>query len=433
MDPKQRNAEAERLQSKLDGGNLDAHSKKVLEDEVNAILHSGGLVDFLGAAMSKAQLDENSVPIGNRWFVSNNPNDGVGQFDAEAVKSGKFGAKTYSDAIGIVTYDDQAQQLDTKLEFVDKKEDAEGRTSMGSWPLNVSTAGVKGSLDEMMEAWKKDLSPGMATKKIAPPSSKDQATKFCSHMVGRPEYLVDFADRSGIPVIADAYRIAHTPTVNNPGSDVSEWLKSYQDACKMPYPINGKTDIVREDGGWMMFRSDHWWRLDDREVPESVWRPLELKSGPEHLPLTLAEYGELAIKLTPNQQFGLRSSQEVLARVPIGSLVSTADALAIYALCSDDERAKALTDAGLDLASCSQEIQSRALKCIFEACLNSGDMGKMRSAIRGTLNLKGCRFSLDERSKPPLDKRSHDVMINYETESHSISVSQFFNCTCGSP
>lgn len=433
MDSKQRNAEADRLQNKLNGDTQDAHGKKVLEDEINAILHSGGLIDLLGPAMSKAQLDENGVPIGNRWFVSNNPNDGVGQFDAEAIKSGKFAAKTYSDAIGIVTYDDESQLLDTKLEFVDKSDDSEGRTLGGSWPLNVSTSGVKGSLDEMMEAWKQDLSPDMAAKKIAPPSSKEQTSKFCSQRVGRPEYLVDFADRSGIPVIADAYRIAHTPTVNIPGTDVSEWLKNYQGACKMPYPIVGKTDTVREDGGWIMFRSDHWWRLDDREIPESIWRPLELRSGTEHLPLTLAEYGELAMRLTPKQLFGLRFPEEVLARVPIGSLTSNADALAIYALCNDDDRARALSDPGLDLAGCNQEIQSRALKCIYEACLNSGSMGKIRSAIRGTLNLKGCTYSVEERSKPPLDKRSHDVEISYVTDSRSISVSQFFGCTSGSP
>jgi hypothetical protein len=284
-----------------------------------------------------------------------------------------------------------------------------------------------------MEAWKQDLSPGTSAKKIASPSSEQQSNKFCSHMVGRPEYLIDFAARSGIPVVADAYRIAHTPTASLPGSDVGEWLKNYQNACKMPWPINGRQDFVREDGGWMMFRSDHWWRLDDREIPESVLRPLELKSGSEHLPLTLAEYGELAMKLTPDQLFGLRFPQEVLTRVPIGSLSSNADALAIFALCSDDERAKALGDSGLELGACSQEIQSRALKCVFEACLNSGDLGVIRTAIRGTLNLKGCRFFVDERSKPPLDKRSHDVMISYAPQPRGSTVSQFFGCASGSP
>ena len=433
MDPKERNAEGERLQNKLNSSNLDAHAKRVLEDEVNSILHSSGLIDFLGAALSKVQLDENSVPIGNRWFVSANPNDGVGVLDAESIKSGKYGATTYSDIVGIVIYEEQSQELNTKLRFVDKRDDSGGGTSAGSWPLNVSTAGVKGSLDELMEAWKQDLSPDTSTKRIAPPNSQGQSSKFCSNMVGRPEYLIDFADRSGIPVVADAYRIAHTPTASLPGSDVREWLKNYQEACKMPWPINGKLDFVREDGGWMMFRSDHWWRLDDREVPESVLRPLELKSGSERLPLTLAEYGELAMKLTPDQLYGLRFPQEVLMRVPIGSLTSNADALAIYALCSEDERARALTDAGLDLSACSQEIQSRGMKCVFEACLNSGDLAVIRSAIRGTLNLKGYRFCVDERSKPPLDIRSHDVMISYDPGSHGRTVSQFFNSAAGLP
>jgi len=343
MDPKERNAEGERLQSKLNGNSLDAQGKRVLEDEITSLLHSGDLIDILGTALSKAQLDENSVPIGNRWFVSANPNDGVGLIDAEAIRSGRYNAKNYSDAVGIVTYDNQSQELDTRLVFEDKTDSSVGTTSVGSWPLNVSTSGVKGSLDELMEAWKRDLSPGTSTKKIAPPSSQQQASSFCSHMVGRPEYLFDFADRSGIPVVADAYRISHTPTGSLPGSDVGEWLKGYQQACKMPWPINGRSDIVREDGGWMMFRSDHWWRLDDREVPESVLRPLELKSGSERLPLTLAEYGELAMKLTPEQLFGLRFPEELLMRVPIGSLSSNVDALAIYTLCSDDERKHLVT------------------------------------------------------------------------------------------
>jgi len=120
-------------------------------------------------------------------------------------------------------------------------------------------------------------------------------------------------------------------------------------------------------------------------------------------------------------------------RLPIGSLSSNADALAIYALCNDDERAKALSDAGLGLAGCSQEIQSRALRCVFEGCLNSGDMGVIRSAIRGTLNLKGYRFFVDERSKPPLDIRAHDVMISYAPGSKGSSVSQFFSCASDSP
>jgi hypothetical protein len=417
------------------GESLDSPRMQLLNSQISA-LHMGGFIEVTGPALTAAQLDNRGVPLGTVWFASADVNDPVGQMQMEGFPTGKRSGG-YADAIGIVTYKEQNHELATRLLATPVNGAGTIQTSVGGWSIPTSNSTKPSELERLMESWQRPLSPEMSAKQLQEPKGEAPPSEFCSNMYGRAQHLADLADRSGVPVVADAFRRSFSQPMRLPGKTVGEWAKAYDKASKARW--KGRPDVVREEKGWLLFREDHWWWSLSSEIPESDLAPLEAKAGKSRAPLVLDDYAKFVSRLTPQQISPLERPADVLLRFPIGSLGTASHSMRLFAFCGPDDRGGALSRQGLDLSTASAQAQAVAYEALMRICVDSGDMPFVRAVLRGTDVLKGFRFFAEDEAAKATDPakigggRDINMSFSYGTSYNSSPHMQTFVCSKAGP
>ncbi|MGV3614550.1 MAG: hypothetical protein ACO1SV_04360 [Fimbriimonas sp.] len=120
---------------------------------------------------------------------------------------------------------------------------------------------------------------------------------------------------SGVPIVADAFRVVATPVRG--GANPAVWLTAY-----------GQTNggFVRTEDGFAMVRHGGFWRLRQLEVPERVAKPLETAKTP-----SLEDYATFAAALSDVQALVYRRPNLALLKVDAAPLRFGVPALRFYA------------------------------------------------------------------------------------------------------
>jgi hypothetical protein len=219
-----------------------------------------------------------------------------------------------------------------------------------------------------MAEWTRPPTTEMAGRRVNDPTTAP-TSPYRSGMVGRSQLLIDLADRSGVPLVADAFRRGLTRPTWVVGKSVQDCLESYSKICTAPYRV--RPDYVREVKGWLMLRAHHWWWNSNSEVPESVLEPLEVQPA-KRSPLALPVYLKFLTSLNPSQSAAVRRPDFLLLRFPVGSMGATADSLTLISLLDPAGQAQALSPEGLDLSNANAEAQTLACNALLGIAMGTG-------------------------------------------------------------
>lgn len=382
MTGEQRRAEVERLEKDYDaarkaGEPANSPRLQLLGSEISA-MRTAGFIEVVGAAISAAKLDEEGVPVGTLWISSADQADGVGVLEPSLIPRGR-NSPPYTDAIGIVTYNEESRELQTRLLAVSVDGGA-NMTSVGTWSVPTSNSQRPHPIERAMSMWAKPVTDSMGARKLTQPVENALNAGYRSNKCGRANHLLDLAERAGVPVVADAFRRSFSDSSRLGGSTVHEWLESYGKVAGSRW--QEKPDYVREEGGWLHFREYRWWQKVRSEIPESTLLPLEAKARGGQSPLSLDDYTALASSLTPAQAEQLKRPDSILLRFPVGSLGSVTRSLNLYALFGANDRARALTVDGVELGAGGPPAQAIAHDVILRMSVDSGSLSAIRSALR---------------------------------------------------
>jgi len=391
MSVQERNSEREKLDASVveaSKAGQSSQSKFQLVRNKAASLHYPGFLELVGPALSKAPLDRDGVPSGVRWFASADPSDAVGLINLPAFPAGR--RTSYSDLIGFVSYTEGSRELQTKLFAFDENGGGPSAFSVGTWPIHLSSSDQPSPLELAMSQWSKTPSRQLLERPVQDPPEVPERSDYVSGMFGRARHLLNFSDRSGLPIVADASRRAITPPRYLRGKTVGEWIENYSKANKVPF--QGQPDYVREEQGWLLFREDHWWWHLKSEIPEATLRPLEAKVN-KGIPLALDDYATFAAGLDQHQLAGLKQPESVLLKFPVGNLYSCSSALVLYGLLDSDGRARATSRRGIELASQGDRVEELALECLTSIAIDGMDVALLRTILRqGRQALEGFRL-----------------------------------------
>ncbi|HWD38802.1 MAG TPA: hypothetical protein VG944_08135 [Fimbriimonas sp.] len=106
------------------------------------------------------------------------------------------------------------------------------------------------------------------------------------------DQLETFFNKTGIPVVADAFRVTVPPRTG--GQTALDWLKNIQevDHC-----------FIRVEDGAVLVRHGGFWRLRQYEIPEKMIADMAAKKSP-----TLSDYAQFLSQLSPAQAASLRAT-----------------------------------------------------------------------------------------------------------------------------
>lgn len=137
------------------------------------------------------------------------------------------------------------------------------------------------------------------------------------------DYLVALHDSTGIPVVADAFRVPID--VANAGSTLGTMVAG----------LAQQGTYMRFDHGFLMAKTPHFWRYRKSEVPEEKFAPIE-KAG-----TGVDDFATFAAGLTPEQLTRFRGVGLTLMRVDPRPLVQGLPALRFYATLSEGQKSAA--------------------------------------------------------------------------------------------
>lgn len=150
-------------------------------------------------------------------------------------------------------------------------------------------------------------------------------------------------EQTGIPIVADAFRIRANPKVT--GGNAGALLRSIG-------TLNGAS--LRTENGFVMLRHGGFWRLRTFEVPEETYAKLESKTTP-----ALDDYADFAARLTPIQRVPFQIPITALLKVDPEPLRVGMPALRFYGSLGAGQRRRALT--GSAIAASEFPASSQAL------------------------------------------------------------------------
>ncbi len=165
------------------------------------------------------------------------------------------------------------------------------------------------------------------------------------------DQLVDLAKRSGVPVVADAFRRPSYRRAAIKSKTVSDWIEAFN-RPRIENDIDFTPGFMRESEGWLMFRHDRYWVKQALEIPEEVIAHMAVRPTKG-----IDDYAWMASQLTWRQLAGAR--QNVLLPFSSSPLRSCGRLLLFWALLSSDQRS-AVRSERLVLATINSE-QVRAL------------------------------------------------------------------------
>lgn len=165
--------------------------------------------------------------------------------------------------------------------------------------------------------------------------------------------------KTGLPIVADAFRVAlgHSEfSQNGTVETVLKGIAGQRDASvRSPYPY------IRAEGGWLMMRHRNSWRRLRAEISERRIEVAEI-----HLSRggsTLEDYAELALSMTPEQAWNAAQRENFIVRFRTDALKSI-PALRVWGSLSADQRKVALGE-GLPVEALKGSSLAMAKEFVF--------------------------------------------------------------------
>jgi hypothetical protein len=180
------------------------------------------------------------------------------------------------------------------------------------------------------------------------------------------DQLLNLSERSGVPVIADAFRLATTVPRWFTANAVGDWIHSFNQHRFLHFLGEFKPGHVRTEGGWLMFRYGSYWTNLEPEVPERLLQPMERKQ--HDLGLDIDDYANLSASLTPEQADGI--SRGVLVGFDLRPLSGGFNTLLLWSSLSQTQKEQAL-GAGLPMSSLSSDQTGNMREVLAEGMGNS--------------------------------------------------------------
>jgi hypothetical protein len=162
--------------------------------------------------------------------------------------------------------------------------------------------------------WERRDDRSESLKKTFAPANPASAGWF-GNRLSAADALEAFHLASGVPVVADAFRVPVAP--DRSGGTALTWLDRFRQMNRA---------FVRTEDGFAMVRHGGFWRLRRLETPERIVRPLEAAKA-----VALEDYATFAASLNPTQALTYGLSGAVLLRVDPEPLRNGMPALRFYA------------------------------------------------------------------------------------------------------
>jgi hypothetical protein len=229
------------------------------------------------------------------------------------------------------------------------------------------------------------------------------------------EHLEFIADRTGIPIVADAYRVVLSTGGFRSESTVGEYLKGLQHSYMLQGTIGPTVfGYYGTSNGWLLARHNAFWRRERVEIPESTYEPLE-RAATSALYPSADDYAAFVAKLTPDQEFvASHASWDWPVRFPHMPLVAALYALKLLSTLTSEQRTAASSEAGLDLG----ELNSAQTQIVVEDWTNALWNGFLSGRLWGAVFSPGKIAAL----KPVLRfEESSGVQVAAEYELIKIS------------
>jgi len=353
-------AEIQATRNQIDELNLNpsSGSRSKVED---AKQRFGALSNPAGIPIAQAYAADlsslvDALMAGRTAFASTRPADNVPQMPGDAARFLPLDAQKAIDIMSMLRYDPAAGR------FVGRSSCFLG-LNMGSISTRAFTCELeesreldKSKLLAVLRGWSSSLDESLMNQKIAQNGPQEEPPGYLNGGFTLADHLEFLADRSGVPVVADAYRVSLSPGAYRGELTVGEYMKGLQHSYLLP-GSRGSTvfGCYGTSKGWLLARHSGYWRREKVEIPESVLLPLEqvVKSSPYPL---ADNYAAFIRKLTPDQETAF--SMNLLGRAfrfPQIPLVAALYSLKLWAALAPEQRAVASTEPGLELAQLTSD------------------------------------------------------------------------------
>jgi hypothetical protein len=249
------------------------------------------------------------------------------------------------------------------------------RYAGGNWSSNQSS--ISGPLDgslaehpfrQELKSWStstEELEKNQALQRIVKAEGADQRpSEYFHKLYSDADHQEWLFDRTGIAVVADAFRIPHYwSRLDRVQGRALDWLKAYQKATPASVRLEGNIVCLRRLG---------FWGYREAEIPEDVLRPIEAQSRQKAGVLSLTDYASLVSKLTSRQADWLASSSWTLLRFNDFPLKDALPFFRLYASLTGQQRSTLLTRRVLNVGDLGPNQQQAYLQAIGESAFASG-------------------------------------------------------------
>lgn len=166
-------------------------------------------------------------------------------------------------------------------------------------------------------------------------------------------------DKTGLPIVADGFRVFASLDRPADGKTVAEWLANFNQMKIAEGQWRWPPARVRSEGGWLEMRHRRYWRMVRREIPERILLPMESKAN-----LTLDDYANFAATLSPAQEGALRG-KDVIVRFSLLPLERNVSVLKLWRSLSSGNRSLA-SGQGLPYATMPADSGSLYARALWE-------------------------------------------------------------------
>lgn len=176
------------------------------------------------------------------------------------------------------------------------------------------------------------------------------------------DLLVDLHQRSGVPIVADAYRQALVARRLPDGDTLAKWNTSLNPWSDGRY--RGYRPIVRSGSGWLMMRHPQYWQRVAGEVAEGPIRRLETACKVPGK-ATIDDFATFAAAVTRAQEPFI-GPEWLVMETPTEALNGKLNPLRLWAALPAVLRRTASGENGLELRPLQPNLQRLAAACLNE-------------------------------------------------------------------